>query len=242
MVIMIIFIFLSVVFSIGIAIYLKRKKQENNQSFTRKRDKSEKKRLKKSKKTLKDILDIKIKDSIICANNRYSCIVKLGCIDYNILSDNEQETIENVLMQTAISLEGPVQFFTTTEKIDTTKIIEKIRNTNPINAQIANYKKYLINFLYQLMNDKNISLVRNYAIISYDGLYKDAAQVLNRRILSFKSSLLRAKIQCEILNEDEIYDLLYRELNKNSDITKINNNEEGERLYVTKKEKNKERV
>lgn len=242
MILMIIFLFLSLIFSLGIAIYLKRKKRENIQNFIRKNENNGKKKLKKSKKSLKDVLDIKIKDSIICINNRYSCIIKLGCIDYNILSDSEQETIENVLMQTAISLDGPVQFFTTTEKIDTTKIIEKIKNTNPVNSQIAIYKKYLMNYLYQLMNDKNISLVRNYAIVSYDGLYKDAQQVLNRRVLSFKLSLLRAKIQCEILDEKEIYDLLYRELNKNSDITKVNYNVEGEKLYVSKKEKIEERV
>ena len=54
--------------------------------------------------------------------------------------------------------------------------------------------------------------------------------------MAFKSNLLRANITCELLNEDDIYNLIYRELNKNSilDISKLK--EGGENLYVGKKQ------
>lgn len=241
MLIMIFFICLSIVFAIVTAIYLNKKKTNNNR-ITEKTNKIKKKDTKKkSKRQLKDIFNIKVKDSMICIGNRYSYILKLGSVDYNMLSDNEQETIENVLMQTAISLDNPIQFFTTTENIDTTMIIEKIKETKSINSEIKKCKENLIEFLYELMEDRNISLVKNYAIISYDGLYKDAFQDLHRKALGFKSNLLRGKIQCEILNDEEIYNLIYRELNKNSNIIKLNLNKEGEKLYVSKKEKNKKR-
>ena len=52
-------------------------------------------------------------------------------------------------------------------------------------------------------------------------------------------NLLRAKIVCEILNEDDLYNLIYRELNKNSAINISNLKEGGKNLYVGKKQKAK---
>lgn len=88
------------------------------------------------------------------------------------------------------------------------------------------------------MENRTISVIKNYAIISYDGLYENAIEELNRKSLSFKGNLLRAKIECEILNEDELYNLIYRELNKNSALN-ISNLKKGGNLYVGKKQKNK---
>ena len=104
---------------------------------------------------------------------------------------------------------------------------------------IQEYKNYLIEYLENLMENRSISVVKNYAIISYDGTYENAIEELNRKSMSFKGNLLRAKIVCEILNEDEIKNLIYRELNKNSsqNISKLQ--EGGKNLYVGKKQKAK---
>ena len=90
-----------------------------------------------------------------------------------------------------------------------------------------------------LQENRAISIVQNYAVISYDGLYENAIEELSRKMLSFKSSLLRANISCSILNEDELYNLIYRELNKNStlDISKLKQG--GKNIYVGKKQKSK---
>lgn len=112
--------------------------------------------------------------------------------------------------------------------------MEKNKNTN---EKIEEYKNYLIDYLHNLMENRTISVVRSYAIISCDENLKDAMQELNRKTLSFTSSLLRAKIVCEILTEDEIYDLIYKELNKNSTINISNLQGGGKELYVGKKQK-----
>ena len=150
-----------------------------------------------------------------------------------------QEAVENVLMQTALSFDGFVQFLTTTENIDTNEIINDIKKTKSINMQIKSCKENLINFLNSIMQNKDTSINRNYIIISYDGLYEDAIKELNRRITNLRTSLSRVKIQCELLNDEYIYDLLYKELNKNSNIIKMNFGKE--ELYVDKKEKAKRR-
>lgn len=239
MVIMFIFLVLTVVFIIATAIYLNKKKKQNGFSSNIDKKNTKTKNKKIDKKKLDNIFNFKIKDNIICIGNRYSSIIKLGNIDYNMLSVSEQDSIENVLVQTALSIDYNVQFFSTTEYIDTTKVISLMKKNRNTNEKIEKYKNYLIDYLHNLMENRNISVVRSYAIVSYDGNSQDAMQELNRKALSFTSSLLRANIVCEILTEDEIYNLIYKELNKNSTINISKLKEGGKNLYVGKKQKAK---
>ena len=57
--------------------------------------------------------------------------------------------------------------------------------------------------------------------------------------MSFKGSLLRATIVCDVLDEDDLYNLVYRELNKNSALNISNLKKGGKNLYVGKKQKTK---
>ena len=241
MVVMIIFLVLTVLFIIGTSFYLNNKKKNANvpKHSLNTKDKNVDKKTKKDQKQLTDILQIKIKDNIICLGNRYSNVIRLGNIDYNMLSSFEQDSIENVLIQTALAIDFPVQFFSTTEFIDTNKVISFIKQNKTNNSKIREYKEHLIDYLQNLMESRTISVVKNYAIISYDGPYDKALEELNRKSLSFIGNLLRAKIVCEILNEDELYNLIYRELNKNSAINISNLKEGGKNLYVGKKQKAK---
>lgn len=235
MLIMLIFLILSLVFILITIIYIdnKKKKLTKEVNIVEKQESTEE--TKNQKKQLKDILNIKIKNNIILKDTRYSSILELGNIDYNMLSEDEQNGIESVLIQTALSIDYPIQFFTTTENIDTSNIINNIKNNKTSNKEIQEYQTLFCYYLQNLMENRNISVIKNYAIISYDGAYENAIDELNRRVLSFKNSLLRAKIQCEILEEKELYNLIYRELNKNSNSI-IDSLLKGENsLYVKKK-------
>lgn len=242
MVIMFIFLFLSVILVIGTVVYLNYKKKKftkNTKQLPIQQEKNIKTK-KKDKKQLADILKIKIYGNIICLeNNRFSNIIRLGNIDYNMLSNSEQEAIENILIQTTLSIDYPIQFFSTTEFIDTSKVIDLIKQNKTGNRNIRDYQNFLIEYLQNLMENRTISIIKNYAIISYDGTYKNAIEELNRKANSFKCNLLRAKIICEILTEDEIYNLIYREFNKNSALNISNLKEGGKNLYVGKKQKRK---
>ena len=232
---MIILIVLSIIFLIGAIIYSNYKKKNINSKLIKQ---GLEVKNKKSNKNLKDILDIQIKDCFIKVGNRYSSILRLGNIDYHMLSDNEQEAIENVLIQTALSVDYPIQFYNTTEIIDTSKIINIMKENEVTSYKANEYKQYMIKYLQELMEDRNITVIRNYAIISYDGLFEDAQTELIRLCNSFKSNLLRAKIKTELLEKIDLYNLIFRELNKNSKVKLENIG--GENLYVGKTKKNKE--
>lgn len=239
MVIMIIFLVMSVLAILLTFFYLNTSKNKVKKISKTTEKNINNDNTKQQNKKLKDILGLKIDNSMINIENRYSCILRIGSIDYNMMSENEQETIENVLMQTALSFDGFIQFLTTTENIDTNEIIADIKKTRAVNIQIRNCKENLINFLNNMMQNMDTSINRNYIILSYDGLYEDAIKELNRRITNLKTSLSRIKIQCELLNDEDIYNLLYKELNKNSNIIRMNFGKE--ELYVKQKEKTKRR-
>lgn len=239
MVIMIIFLVMSVLAILLTFFYLNTSKNKVKKISKTTEKNINNDNTKQQNKKLKDILGLKIDNSMINIENRYSCILRIGSIDYNMMSENEQETIENVLMQTALSFDGFIQFLTTTENIDTNEIIADIKKTRAVNIQIRNCKENLINFLNSMMQNMDTSINRNYIILSYDGLYEDAIKELNRRITNLKTSLSRIKIQCELLNDEDIYNLLYKELNKNSNIIRMNFGKED--LYVKQKEKTKRR-
>lgn len=237
MVIMIFFLILSVLAVIVTFIYLKKDQKKVKQKNISNENQVNNK--KNNNKQLKDILGLKISNSMINIDSNYSCILKIGSIDYRMMSNKEQKKIEDILMETARVFDGYVQFLTTMEKIDTNEIITDIKKNKASNMKIRYCKENLIKFLVNMMEQMNTSINRNYIIVSYDGLYEDATKELNRKISNLKENLSSAKRQCELLNDEEIYNLLYKELNKNSNIIKMNFAKEG--LYVKQKEKNNRR-
>lgn len=244
MIVMIIFLILSVLFIIGTVIYVKRKDKRNiaTSPLPNAGIKEKKVDRKKDKKKLSNILQIKIKDNIICLGNRYSIVASLGSIDYNMLSFNEQESVEDVLIQTALSIDSAIQFFSTTEYIDTSNVIKKIKSNRFDNELIKEYQQNLVQYLYNLMESNKVSIIKNYVIISYDGLYKNAINELDRKYLLLRNNLLRAKITCNILSQNELYNLIYRELNKNSTLKIDNFLQGGENLYVGKTRKKEKKT
>ena len=138
MVIMIIFLMLSITFVIGTAVYLNYKKKNINRSIKQDNYQEPKNKSHKNKKQMKDLFQIEIKDNIVCLGNRYSNIIRLGNIDFNMLSNHEQESIESILIQTALSIDYPVQFFSTTEFIDTSKVVSLIKQNKNTNRNYIN--------------------------------------------------------------------------------------------------------
>lgn len=235
MLIMLIFIILSVVLIIITAIYTNIKKKNVKHNNTN----DSKEKPKNNKKKLGDILNIKIKDGVIYLNNRYSKIIKLGNIDYNILSDKEQRVVESILIETALAVDYPVQFFTTSEFIETTHIIEYMKQNTSENAKVQEYKLYLMEYLKNLMENKSISIIKSYAVISTDNIHSNSIQELNRKANELKTNLLKANISSEILTENEVLNLIYRELHNNSLLDVNTFLKGGKKLYVETKKRRK---
>ena len=232
MVISIVFAVLSVIVIVFTAIYLSRKNSIKTNVQKRKG--------KKNLKTLWDIDDIK--NEVIISGSKNTIIMRIGSIDYHLLSEKEQSVLESNLIEIAKTIKYPLQFFSTTEFVDTTDVINDIKENiaDKDNIKLIEYGNEMIKYLSNMMENKNLYVRKNYVLLSVTGNYEKSRLELLSTYESLRFNLLNAKIGLEVLNDYEIVELLHRELNKNT-TTKIQDvlKEGGLELYVRGTNKSK---
>lgn len=208
MIIGIIFLFLSFGVILITAIYLKRKDKLKRNVYKI-----------KGKRNLKNLWEIDdIRDNIIVSGNKNTIIMKIGNVDYHLLSEKEQNILELNLVEIAKTIKYPLQFFSTTEFIDTSTIINEIKNSisNKDNKKLVEYGKEIIKYLSKMMDNHDLYIRKNYVIISFIGNFEKAKQELNTIYENLRFNFLNSKIGLELLEDIEIVELLHRELNKNT--------------------------
>ena len=230
--------------SIGVIVFaiIYSKKKDRLYSF-RPNDKQKIKGKKRNIKTIWGREDIN--NSMITGHNRNTIIIEIGSIEYKLLNKNEQSTIDDTLISLAKIFKLQTEFFSTVEKIDTTKKIEDIRKNldRQTNIKIKEYGESIIEYLEDIMHEDNLFVRKNYIIATSNEPYKQAYDELILFYKSLKSSLMSIKINIKLLNDGEIIELLHRELNKNS-TEKINSiiKEGGLDIFVKGKEKGEESI
>ncbi|WP_207641011.1 hypothetical protein [Desulfofalx alkaliphila] len=155
---------------------------------------------------------------VITDDNYHRLIIRIGSLDYYLMSPEEQTVVENVLISLALSLNFPLQLFTTTEMVDTKNCIATMYNrlNDPL---LDNMRAYLINsieYLDGLMQNRSVHVRRSYVVIStnkVEPLSKATAE-LYRRAETVMGNLSRCGIKSEILDSNGVIDLLYRVLNR----------------------------
>ena len=82
----------------------------------------------KGKKKLNNLWGIDdIRNEVIVSNNKKTIIMRIGSIDYHLLSAKEQNALETNLVEIAKTIKYPMQLFCTKEFIDTTEVIKEIK-------------------------------------------------------------------------------------------------------------------
>lgn len=234
------FMFISIVVIVVTTIYVKR----NNKFYNFKPE--EKSNLKKQKKNIKEIWGIDlIKDSVITVQGLHSIIVELGSIEYRLLNEKEQESIDNALINISKTMSYKMQFFSTIVKVDTREKIEEVKSNmqKQKNAKMIEYGEAIIEYLENIMQEEDLYVRKNYLIISSFEAREKAEYNLKEFYNNLKYGLSNIKISTKLLNDAGIIELLHRELNKDSteNIEKIVK-EGGLDFYVQNKEKRKEDI
>ena len=137
------FIFISIVVILGTTIYVKK----NNKFYNYKPE--EKANLKKQKRNIKDIWGIeKIKNDVITVQGQHSIIIEIGSIEYRLLNEMEQESIDNTLINISKTMDYKTQFFSTVVKVDTREKSEEIRNNMKMqrNINMVDYGNAIIEY------------------------------------------------------------------------------------------------
>lgn len=202
--------------------------------------------IKKQKKNIKNIWGIEeIKNNMITnSKGQHSMIMEIGSIEYRLLNEDEQASIDAALTKISRTLSYNMQFFSTIVKVDTNEKIEEIKENmrKQKNEKMIEYGEAVIEYLEDIMQEDDLYVRKNYIIISSYEEIKEARKNLEMFCNTLKSNLLKIKISAKILNDIGIIELIHRELNKNSteNMEKIIN-KGGLDVYV-KSEKRKENI
>lgn len=232
MIITIFFVVLGILLMIGTLIYINK---NNNLKETKELNTNNS----KIKKKLSNLWGInEINNGVITINrNQHSIIIELESIDYNLLHDEEKESVDRELISIAKMLKFPIQFLEIKNKLILNDMIEEIdMNTNNSNENIKMYAKKIINHLEKIAENQELFERKNFIIISSFKNKKEAETELKEFYQLFKYHLLNIKVSTRILSDIEITKLIYEQFHKNS----INNIEEikekgGFELYVASK-------
>lgn len=213
MIITIIFMLASICLIIILPIYLKKNNKMYNLGT------QEKVSIKKQMKNIKTIWGIEeIKNQMLTINNSHSIIIELGSIEYRLLNDEEQNNIDNNLRKIAKTFTNQTQFFSTIEKIDTTDKMENIKENidKQRNSNIKEYGKSIIDYLDSIMQEDDLYVRKNYLIVTSFESYDKAERELKEYYDDLRYSLSNIKVTTKLLSDMDIVELVYRELNKNS--------------------------
>lgn len=232
MIITIFFVVLGILLMIGTLIYINK---NNNLKETKELNTNNS----KIKKKLSNLWGInEINNGVITINrNQHSIIIELESIDYNLLHDEEKESVDRELISIAKMLKFPIQFLEIKNKLILNDMIEEIdMNTNNSNENIKMYAKKIINHLEKIAENQELFERKNFIIISSFKNKKEAETELKEFYQLFKYHLLNIKVSTRILSDIEITKLIYEQFHKNS----INNIEKikekgGFELYVASK-------
>ena len=206
---------MSVILAGGTWYYLHRQKtsRESNTSNTVKNKESKRKI---SAESIWEIEDIK-KGVVILSNNRYRLICRMSAADFWILSEEEQDHIEDAAASMLRQLSFPVQILMTSQAVDTSAIADELRvkaKELPEKLQYLAYQR--ADYLDALMSEKSASAKQAYIVIPFDTIkgFDTAYGELMARLSNIADGLAEAKVKVEPLSTEAVIDLLGHLLNR----------------------------
>ena len=213
MVIAIIFILAGIAFMIVTLIYVRNK---NSLQEIRKFDTKDTRKLRKNICSLWGISNIK--DNLIEVNKRqYSMILELNSISYELLHEQEKNTVDSELISISQMIKFPFQFLVIKQGINTKTSIEKIENSIvSANSYIKKYGQNLIEHLERISSDKNLVNRKYYMVISSFNKEKEAKKELLEFYDTLKYHLMNINVGIRTLTRDEAIHLIYNQLPKRS--------------------------
>ncbi len=156
---------------------------------------------------------------LILPGGRYRLILEvLGTLNFLLLTDEEQNTVEDLFRSCLASISFPVQFYVQTRRLD---LSAEIAGLNRVvhegeAPQLKQYRERFVNHLStDWMRGRNVLTRRTYVVIPYDGPggYEEAQQELWRR-RELIDATLRRWLGTRTLSTGDIVEILYVLFNK----------------------------
>jgi hypothetical protein len=174
--------------------------------------------------TAQDFLGVDdIKNGVIRHRNRYySLVVEVNPINYGLLSDHEQNQVEDSFMEFLNSLSFPIQLYVQTRYLDVSGHLNFLRNkSKEADGALQNYIINLHEFMRMKLAQKPVLIKRYFVVVSCKAdKPRQSILELERRVNHVIEGLYGCGIVARPLNTEEVTDLIYVAQNK-------------ERAYIT---------
>lgn len=160
-----------------------------------------------------------IKDGLIKIHgNRYRTVVTASPVNFALLSEREQESIENSFGKLLMSLSYPVQILTLTKPVEIKdSVLEFRKHLKDIPGTMIEYESQLEQFLYNFASQTLVT--ESYIIIPFDDYtesYDKARSELMRRTYSVIEGLSNCGLSPKVLSTDELIDFVYAFFHRDS--------------------------
>ncbi|MGB9792594.1 MAG: hypothetical protein ACPLTR_08475 [Thermacetogeniaceae bacterium] len=177
----------------------------------------------KSKKvkeaSLKDLWEVEDvrRGVVVLSGGRYRIICRVSATDFWLLSDTEQNAIEDAAAAALMQLTFPVQVVMTSQAVDTRAAVEELRQgAARLSGTMQEMAHMMADYMGALMQEKAAAARQAYLVIPYDTPkgFDHAFGELQARLANLASAFEGARIRVEPLSSEAVLDLLSHALNR----------------------------
>lgn len=175
---------------------------------------------KKVKKAgVKDIWEVEDvrRGVLVLSGNRYRLICRMSAADFWLLSDAEQNEVEDAAAAALLQLTFPVQSLVTSQTVDTRAAVEELRKkAGELPGALQEMAFTRAEYLAAMTQEKAASARQAYLVMPYDTVkgFEHAYGELQARLANLADALVGAKVRIEPLTSEAVADLLSHLLNR----------------------------
>ncbi len=154
---------------------------------------------------------------LVLSGGRYRTVCRISAADFWLLSDGEQNAVEDALRAALMQLTFPVQFLVTAEAVDTRAAAEELREAAArLPGTLADMARARAEWLAALMRERQAAARQAYLAVPCDTQkgFEHAAGELWARVSNLADALAGAKMRLEPLSSEALVDLLSHLLNR----------------------------
>lgn len=154
---------------------------------------------------------------LILSGGHYRILCRLSAVDYWLLSDVEQNSVEDAAAAAIMQLSFPVQTLATSHAVETRTSADELRQrADSLPGILRDMALARAEYLDALTQEKSASARQAYLVIPYDTVqgFKRAFGELQARLTAVASALAVARVRVEPLSSEAVVDLLSHLLNR----------------------------
>lgn len=169
------------------------------------------------KLTLKDLWEVEDvrQGVVVLTGGRYRMVCRVSTADFWLLSDEEQNEVEDYAASALMQLTFPVQVLTTSQAVDVRSIVEELRNAD-LPPALKDLAAQRADFLEAMSQERGANARQAYLVVPFDTPhgFEFARGELQARVALLADALAAARVRVEVLSSDAVVDLLSHLLNR----------------------------